>query len=297
MPVEYPSKLTAVECNWALWIWAGNIFLIGLDQFSYFRRNQKKVKWNQFNLFRKLMPPLMWLWSLVTPMYANTSSLASASLVKSAASSIWKKHAKLMTAKWRLATKGTQGSASTFLWIRFASLVTLAAISTSLAHIIATSLSRSLHYMQPSLLWASLFKPLRMKFSSSKVPCLHLKGKGKILRLPFPLPWPPSQSPLSSVRSPGMNRQPLHSSHLAMAMRSQISLMKLWRWMFQVIIFQVHQFAQAVKGEAIGRSPELTPSVRGTISTSAVENMPRFAHHLTLLNMLFLSGDLIFASI
>ena len=56
-------------------------------------------------------------------------------------------------------------------------------------------------------------------------------------------------------------------------------------------MFQVRQFVQAVEGEVIGRSPELTPSVRGTISTSAVENMPRFAHHLTLLNMLFLSGD------
>ena len=94
-----------------------------------------------------------------------------------------------------------------------------------------------------------------------------------------------------------MNCQRLHSIHLAMAMRSQISLMTLLRWMFQVIMFQVHQFAQAVKDEEIGRSPELTPSVRGTISTSAVENMPRFAHHLTLLNMLFLSGNLIFASI
>ena len=94
-----------------------------------------------------------------------------------------------------------------------------------------------------------------------------------------------------------MNCQRLHSIHLSMAMKSQISLMKLWRWMFQVIIFQVHQFAQAVKGEEIGRSPELTLSVRGTISTSVVENMPRFAHHLTLLNLLFLSGDLIFVSI
>ena len=38
----------------------------------------------------------------------------------------------------------------------------------------------------------------------------------------------------------------------------------------------------------------LTFSVHGTISTSAVENMPRFALHLTLLNLLFLSGDFIF---
>ena len=67
--------------------------------------------------------------------------------------------------------------------------------------------------------------------------------------------------------------------------------------MFQVIMFQVHQFAQAVKDEVIGRFPELTPSMPGTISTCVVENMPRFAHHLTLLNMLFLSGDLIFANI
>ena len=49
--------------------------------------------------------------------------------------------------------------------------------------------------------------------------------------------------------------------------------------------------------EVTGRSPELTPSVHGIIFTSVVENMPRFAHHLTLLNMLFLSGDLIFVSI
>ena len=49
--------------------------------------------------------------------------------------------------------------------------------------------------------------------------------------------------------------------------------------------------------EVTGRSPELTPSVHGIIFTSVVEIMPRFAHHLTLLNLLFLSGDLIFVSI
>ena len=142
-----------------------------------------------------------------------------------------------------------------------------------------------------------------MKFSCSKVPNLPLKGKGKILqlRLPFPLPQSSSQSPLSSVflilMSTGTIRQPLHSSHLAIAMRSQFSLSKLWRWRFQVTMFQVRQFVQAVEGEVTGRSPELTPSVHGIIFTSVVENMPRFAHHLTLLNLLFLSGDLIFVSI
>ena len=62
-------------------------------------------------------------------------------------------------------------------------------------------------------------------------------------------------------------------------------------------MFQVRQFVQAVEGEVTGRYPELTPSVHGIIFTSVVENMPRFAHHLTLLNLLFLSGDLIFVSI
>ena len=46
-------------------------------------------------------------------------------------------------------------------------------------------------------------------------------------------PQPSSQPPLSSVflimMSTGTNRQSLHSSHLAMAMRSQLSLTKLWR--------------------------------------------------------------------
>ena len=36
---------------------AGNIFFIGFDQFSYFRRNHKRVKWKQFSLFRIRTPP------------------------------------------------------------------------------------------------------------------------------------------------------------------------------------------------------------------------------------------------
>ena len=35
----------------------GNIFFIGFDQFSYFRRNHKRVKWKQFSLFRIRTPP------------------------------------------------------------------------------------------------------------------------------------------------------------------------------------------------------------------------------------------------
>ena len=139
-------------------------------------------------------------------------------------------------------------------------------------------------------------KPLRTKFSVSKIPFLNERS----LQWGLPFNSIPNQSRSSVfliMPSPGMNRQSPHSSHLAMAMRSQLSLTKLWRWRFQVTIFQVRQFAQAIEGEVIGCSPELTSSVHGIISSSVVENMPRFAHHLTLLNMLFLSGDLIFASI
>ena len=44
----------------------------------------------------------------------------------------------------------------------------------------------------------------------------------------------------------------------------------------------------------VGVLEQIPPPLLGPANTSVVENMPRFAHHLTLLNMLFLSGDLIF---
>ena len=108
-------------------------------------------------------------------------------------------------ATWRLVPKGTQRFASSFPWARFASLVTLAATSTSSVQVIAKSLNRSHHCKQPFPLWASPSKLLRMKFSDSEALLLRHWGPWileEILLLPMlrrmkPLLWFPVSTPTS----------------------------------------------------------------------------------------------------